>query len=83
MQRERVTLYLDQDVATLLAACAANPHVRQGEIVEPALLAVGVEATPSLATCGREDWLKLVARQPSTAVDAPKVSTALPSQFAA
>jgi hypothetical protein len=46
-------------------------------------LAVGVEATPSLATCAREDWLDLVAREPATAVIAPDMSNALPSQLAA
>jgi hypothetical protein len=51
--------------------------------IETALLAVGVDATPSLATCAREDWLDLVARQPPTAPIAPDLSTALPSQLAA
>ena len=46
-------------------------------------MAVGVEATPSLATCAREDWLDLVAQEPSTAVVAPQLSDELPSQLAA
>jgi hypothetical protein len=51
--------------------------------IEAALLAVGVEATPSLAKRAREDWLDVVAREPSTAVVVPQLSSELPSQLAA
>ena len=40
MQRQRVTLDLDQEVATLLAACAADAQVSEGEIVERAVRAI-------------------------------------------
>jgi hypothetical protein len=44
MQRQRVTLDLDQDVAALLAACAADAHVSEGEIVERAVRAMDLRA---------------------------------------
>lgn len=43
-QRQRVTLDLDQDVAALLAACAADAHVSEGEIVERAVRAMDLRA---------------------------------------
>lgn len=44
MQRQRVTLDLDQDVAALLAACAADAHVSEGEIVDRAVRAMDLRA---------------------------------------
>lgn len=44
MQRQRVTLDLDQEVAALLAACAADAHVSEGEIVERAVRAMDLRA---------------------------------------
>jgi len=44
MQRERVTLDLDQEVAALLAACAADAQVSVGEIVERAVRAMDLRA---------------------------------------
>ena len=44
MQRQRVILDLDQEVAALLAACAADAHVSEGEIVERAVRAMDLRA---------------------------------------
>lgn len=44
MQRQRVILDLDQEVAALLAASAADAHVSEGEIVERALRAMDLRA---------------------------------------
>jgi len=44
MQRQRVILDLDQAVAALLAASAADAHVSEGEIVERALRAMDLRA---------------------------------------
>ncbi len=44
MQRQRVILNLDQEVAALLAACAADAHVSEGEIVERAVRAMDLRA---------------------------------------
>jgi hypothetical protein len=40
MHRRPVTIDLDQDVASLLAACAADAQVTEGEIVERAVRAM-------------------------------------------
>ena len=45
--------------------------------IESALLAAGLEPQPSILTCGREDWLQLVA------VGEPPASAALPTQLVA
>lgn len=47
MQRQRVTLDLDQEVASLLAACAADAQVSEGEIVERAVRAMDLRALVS------------------------------------
>jgi len=44
MKRQRVTLDLDDDVAALLATCAADAHVSEGEIVERAVRAMDLRA---------------------------------------
>lgn len=44
MQRQRVILDLDQEVAALLAACAADAQVSEGEIVERAVRAMDLRA---------------------------------------
>lgn len=44
MKRQRVTLDLDDDVAALLATCAADAHVSEGEIVERAIRAMDLRA---------------------------------------
>jgi hypothetical protein len=44
MQRQRVILDLDQEVAALLAACSADAHVSEGEIVERAVRATDLRA---------------------------------------
>lgn len=44
MQRQRVTLDLDHEVAALLAACAADAHVSESEIVERAVRAMDLRA---------------------------------------
>jgi recombination DNA repair RAD52 pathway protein len=44
MRCQRVTLDLDHDVATLLAACAADAHVSEGEFVERAVRAMDLRA---------------------------------------
>jgi len=44
MQRQRVTLDLDQEVASLLAACAADAQVSESEIVERAIRAMDLRA---------------------------------------
>jgi hypothetical protein len=44
MQRQRVILDLDQDVAALLATCAADAHVSEGEIVARAVRAMDLRA---------------------------------------
>ena len=44
MPRQRVILELDREVAALLAACAADAHVSEGEIVERAVRALDLRA---------------------------------------
>lgn len=44
MKRQRVTFDLDDDVAALLATCAADAHVSEGEIVERAVRAMDLRA---------------------------------------
>lgn len=44
MQRQRVTLDLDQEVASLLADSAADAQVSEGEIVERAVRAMDLRA---------------------------------------
>lgn len=44
MQRQRVILDLDERVAALLTACAADARVSEGEIVERAVRAMDLRA---------------------------------------
>ncbi len=44
MKRQQVILDLDQEVAALLAACAADAKVSEGEIVERAVRSMDLRA---------------------------------------
>jgi len=44
MKRQRVVLDLDHEVAALLASCAADAEVSEGEIVERAMRAMDLRA---------------------------------------
>ena len=44
VKRRRVTIDLDQEVAALLEACAAEAHVSEGEVVERAVRALDLRA---------------------------------------
>jgi hypothetical protein len=65
--------------ARSVAACFGRTNLtRQTRTrIQQALLAAGVEPRPSMATCGRDDWLQLVVVGEST------VSYALPTQMVA
>ena len=72
--------------ARLVAKCFGRTKLteRARSDIEAALLAAGVEATPSIAICDREEWLHLVASGPpqTIALD-DTVSAVPPSQLVA
>ena len=67
MKRRRVTIDLDQEVAALLQACAAEAHVSEGEVVERAVRALDLRALVGQirerSDLGDEAAMQLVAEE--------------------